>query len=641
MAPELDVRPSTCEGNVEFALMAGERALAVEGNLRDGRRWFDAAYLAAHRLGNGPAMARAALGLGGVWVHEHRTAADAALVRARQRQALAMVPPRSVPALRLRARLAGEADYRASEHAAIFAVLAEARTAGDPVALAEALSLAHHCVLGPGHGALRLELAEELIGLAPLTGRRGDLLMGLLWRTADLFAAADPHAERCLSELRGLLAAEDHLAAGFVVSAMEVMLAVRAGRLAQAEQLAAACAERGAAAGDIDATGWYGGQLASIRWYQGRLAELLPTLSELVNSPMLSAVDNAYFAALAVAAASAGDRRLAVSMLARLRGRDLADLPRSSSWLSTMCGVVEAAHLLADADTAARAATLLAPFADLPMIASLGVTCFGSVRQALGVAALTTGDADAAAAHLRAAVHDNLALGHWPAAVLSRWRLGQALAIRHGSRDERARAELETATREAGELGMALPTCRAAAEVRAPMIVCRRRGRQWRIELGGRVALVEQSVGMRHLATLIANPDSEIRACDLAAGPGGGPDDGDGASAQPLLDDLARRTYRQRLATLQDEIEELEAMNDAERAAALRAEREWLVDELAAATGMGGRTRRFTGHEERARIAVGKAIRRAVNRIAAADPVIGDELRATVQTGLRCSYRPR
>jgi hypothetical protein len=58
-------------------------------------------------------------------------------------------------ALRIRARLAGEADYLRGEHAAILAVLHEVRAAADPVPLAEALSLAHHCLLGPDHVRLR------------------------------------------------------------------------------------------------------------------------------------------------------------------------------------------------------------------------------------------------------------------------------------------------------------------------------------------------------------------------------------------------------------------------------------------------------------------------------------------------------
>jgi hypothetical protein len=188
------------------------------------------------------------------------------------------------------------------------------------------------------------------------------------------------------------------------------MLAIRSGQFDEAQELAEACAQRGMLTGDVDATGWHGAQLVAIRWYQGRLAELLPELDELMWSPTLSPVDNSNFAALAVAAALAGDRQKAAGALAALRGTDLADLPRSSSWLVTMNGIVEAAHLIRDADTAAQAYKLLKPFARLPMVASLGAVCFGSVQHALGVAALTIGDADRAVEHLRAAVERNVDL---------------------------------------------------------------------------------------------------------------------------------------------------------------------------------------------------------------------------------------
>ena len=207
---------------------------------------------------------------------------------------------------------------------------------------------------------------------------------GLLWLTVDLFLDGAAHAERRLGELRDQLATRDHLAVGFVVSA--VMLSIRAGAFDHAESLAAACRQRGTPAGDPDAEAWYVGQLVAIRWYQGRLPELLPMLDELVSSSDRSTVDNSPYAALAVAAAQAGDRLRAAGALATLRGRDLADLPRSSSWLVTMNGIVEAAHLLQDTDTSARAYELLLPFAHLPMILSLGVASFGSVEHALGVA---------------------------------------------------------------------------------------------------------------------------------------------------------------------------------------------------------------------------------------------------------------
>jgi len=260
--------------------------------------------------------------------------------------------------------------------------------------------------------------------------RRGDVLMALAWQTVDLFLEGHPHAERRLGELREALSERDHLAVGFVVSAIEVMLTVRAGRFERAEALALACARRGEEAGDVDAQGWYSGQLVAIRWFQGRLPELLPALEAQVHSPTLSTVDNSCLAALATAAAQAGDRWRAASALATLCGDDLAALPRSSTWLVTMHGIAEASHLLGDTTLAATVRRLLTPYAHLPSTASLAVACFGSVHHALGVTCLTIGDADTAVEHLRAAVQRNLALAHWPAVALSRRRCAQALAMR-------------------------------------------------------------------------------------------------------------------------------------------------------------------------------------------------------------------
>jgi hypothetical protein len=625
------------------SLRSGIRALHEHGDLRTSRIWFDRAYLEAQQDGRTEEMALAALGLGGVWLHEHRSAAQAAIVRGRQQDALGRVAPGSSLALRLRARLAGEEDYRRGEHATIMAELDAILRSADPVVRAEALNIAHHCVLGPDHGRRRLALAQHLLGESALTGRRGDLMLALLWQTVDLFLIADPHAERRLSELRMLLDEQDHRAVGYVARAIDVMLTLRAGDLDRVERLAEECAQVGTAAGDDDTQGWYGGQLVALRWYQGRVAELLPILVDLVHSPTLSAVDNSYFSALAISAAAAGDHRLAASAVARLG----PDLPRSSSWLVSMYGLVEAAHALGDQDAAARAFGELRPYADLPMIASLGVACFGSVRHALGVASLAVGELDRGIEHLREAVHHNLAIGHWPAATLSRWRLARALARRGEPGDTHlAGEEAAVATRDAKRMGMVLgeprgPAITVAAEKPEP-VTFRRHGRRWRVVQGDTSVTVEHSVGMVHLAILAANPGHEIPATDLATGtglPSVVSATASAMSAQPVLDDVARQEYRQRLAVLEDRIDDL-SRTDRAAADQLLVEREWLLAELAAAAGMGHRARTFTGGDERARVAVGKAIRRALGRIAEADAELGAYLRSTVQTGMRCTYTP-
>src|SRR5262245_58037038 len=139
-----------CTAVVDIAdslIARGIRAHESRGDLRAGRRWFEAAYREAERTGDAPNMARAVLGLGGVWVHEYRTAAEAGLMQARLAHVLSLIDQKSALGLRLRARMAGESDYRNGEHAAVLAILDEARSSPDPAARAEALTFAHHCLL--------------------------------------------------------------------------------------------------------------------------------------------------------------------------------------------------------------------------------------------------------------------------------------------------------------------------------------------------------------------------------------------------------------------------------------------------------------------------------------------------------------
>jgi hypothetical protein len=663
---------------LRVCLADGERALTDSGDLRASRTCFGHAYQLAELAGEPEAMAVAVLGLAGLWVCERRTFTGAAMLQTRLQHVLSLLGPQSSLALRIRARLAAEDDYRNSTRAAMLAVLAEARAAEDPMALAEALSLTHHCLLGPDEVALRRDLAAELVRVSFRTGRRSDRLMGLLWQTADAYAAGDLHAGRVLGELRDELRERDHAAVGFVISAIDVMLEIRAGRLDEAESLVAVCAASGSAAGDIDAEWWPGAQLVTIRWYQGRLPELLPMLHDRVHSPALSAVDNSTMVALAVAAALHGDRSVAASCLAALRSRGsgLASLPRASSWLVTMNGIAEAAYLLGDAETAGEVYDLLLPYADLPMVGGLGVTCFGSTRQALGIAALTTRRLDRAVEHLTAAVQHNLALPHWPALAFSRQRLARAYQLRARSEDVPARRlALDTARAEAAILGVVLPaddgaanpasvpranpaSGRAVGRATGPVAAtCERAGRGWRLGFAGRSVLVEDSIGMLHLAVLIGNPRQEITAADLVVGvasvasmsSGAGPASvaevagtaevaGRDGTVQHVLDAEAIATYRGRLRRLDAELGTLAPGSDAERT--VSAEREWLVAQMASAAGIGGRPRAFPDEGERARVSAGKAIRRALARITTADPVIGEHLRQSVRTGTRCSYWP-
>ncbi|MEL6189366.1 MAG: transcriptional regulator, partial [Myxococcota bacterium] len=71
-----------------------------------------------------------------------------------------------------------------------------------------------------------------------------------------------------------------------------------------------------------------------------------------------------------------------------------------------------------------------------------------------------------------------------------------------------------------------------------------------------------------------------------------------------------------------------------------RAELETLTEALLASTGLGGRSRRAAGTEERARQNVRKRLKDAFRRIGAVDPELGRYLERSVRTGRFCRYEP-
>jgi hypothetical protein len=618
------------------ATLRGAERFQRAGRLADARSSFAAALEVSRAAADDELFARAALGLGGVWVHEHRDVVERAHVVAFQREACHRIDDRSPLAVRLQTRVAAETSYATGDPSAMRAVVERARASGDAVALADALSLAHHCLLGPDHAVERRALADELIEVSALTGRTLDASMGLLWQTIDSYLAGDARADRSLEQLR---ARDLEGCVHYVVVALGVMQATRTGNLERAEQLAKECYDVGVEVGDADALSWFGAHLVLLRWLQGRGAELLPYLSDLSESPTLAEPNDAFDAAIAALAAAAGRVDDARAALQRLRARGLTTMRNSSGWLVKMQGVAEAAYYLADVGIAREAYALLAPYAPLPAMASLAVACFGSVHRALGLAASTFGDLDLAVTHLERAVDAELAIGDRPCHAISSAFLADTLQRRGDAVSrERVIALRRAAVDTARECGM---TARAqewaAALDRFGTVECHRDGRAWKFSVDGRTARVPDSVGMRYLARLVEMPGVEVGAVDLAS-----PDNTTHVRArQALIDDRALAAYRRRAGELQVEVDEAEDHCDLERAARARAEFDALVDEVERATGLLGRSRTFVDEVERARTSVQKAIKRAIARITTADPAIGHALAERIVTGTRCAYLPR
>ncbi|MFI9383809.1 ATP-binding protein [Kutzneria sp. NPDC052558] len=610
-------------------LLEWSDAVLASGRLAEARVLYDRAADAAQVAGDPLLYARAALGLGGIWLNERRDQLDRHRMLGAQRKALAWLPEHEVTLrCRLELRLAAELVYTGGPVADVIKVVDEIRLLDDDAALAEALSLCHHALLTPEHVRERLALARELISVAAAAGVDILALQGLCWQTVDLFHLGDPRAHRSLAELRTRADMMESHSVRFIVAALDVMLAIRAGRLDEAEQRATECLALGDEVGDADATAYYGGQLLAIRWLQGRAGELLDLAVEIANSPTLTEGEFTFQATVAHLAADAGRHDQARSALGRLTAGGLDALPQSSTWLSGMLAIVEAAASLGDAAVARQAYGLLLPFAELPTMPSLAVVCFGSTERGLGLAAATFGDLDRAEAHLRRAVTANLRLGNRPMTACSKADLATVLRRRGDHRA--AGALLDEAVSEATALGMGKRAEVWAAGRVSRHVTARRHDNRWLVGYLGREVLVEDLIGMRHLAQLLANPDVPIPAAALAHG------GAEAVSEQSILDDQAREAYTARAR----EIAHLIPDSSPERAEELRRELDALAAELDATTGLGGRGRAFAGPAERARTSVRKAIKRAVDLIRAADPAVAAVLDSTISTGYQCVYTP-
>ncbi|HET7689662.1 MAG TPA: AAA family ATPase [Nocardioidaceae bacterium] len=264
--------------------------------------------------------------------------------------------------------------------------------------------------------------------------------------------------------------------------------------------------------------------------------------------------------------------------LDRVVASGLDSVPKDAEWLELLWQVAEASLVLADKQVARAIHERLTPYSDLYAVDGIGGAVFGRVSEILG-------RIDAFLADERLPEHPTL---------------------------------LDVS--ESGEL--------------------RREGRVWQVGFRGRHVTVPHSKGMTDLAALVSRPGREVHVLDLVEAAGGPRRREAGGDTGPVLDREARHAYERRLAELDDDIAEAEQNADLGRMSSLTGEREFLLAELAGATGLGGRDRVSGDRAERARKAVTMRISTALKAIAEAHPELARHLSRSVSTGRFCCYRP-
>ena len=522
-------------------------------------------------------------------IHEAYVAASAPSVQARLAAALARAwvyggdPPRGIPF----------ADKAA----------ALAHDLGDPVILADALDAALLARWGPDDFDERLILSVRLADTAAHLTATEPRLSAHLWRLTTAWECLDMVAvQRQLRALDVLAAETSSPRPGFFAGARRAMYALVAEDLDEADRLIARAGELAMPTAEPDVDAVAHGLAAARAVRAGDLAALREE----------AAAFEAYGNAQGIASVSAagallwlyvGDHDRALALQHRIAGSGLDAIPRDVYFLLTISLLTEIAAALKVEQIAADGARLLEPYAGRAVLNAGGVAFFGVVDEYVFRAYQSLGRPEAT---------------RWRHSALSCYQRIGAIWWRDrldGPSD--------------GQPGE-----------RAVTMVFRPFETGWTIGRDGATAVLPDGKGLRYIRYLLQRPGLEIAAADLAAAVAGHPGVTVAQSDADVIDAQALKAYRARLADIDADLSEAESWADQSRTTRLQLEREALLDEIGAATGLGGRRRQFSSGQERARVAVRKAIVAALNRIAQHDAALARHLRDCVRTGGACRYDP-
>jgi tetratricopeptide (TPR) repeat protein len=525
--------------------------------------------------------------------------------------------------------------------------VAMARRIGDPATLAAVLHEQHFAMWGVANPAERLAIATEVIELAERYGDRSLALQGHAMRTGNLLELGDLQGLEIEIDTYDRKTVELHqLYYRWHIPLLRASQAALAGRFAEAERLAAEGHALGLRAQNQAIAVFVPVVLGMIRFAQGRFHELEALLRQQVEQyPSLPE----WRGALAYALAEADRLEEARVEFERLAADDFGGLPRDVTWVGGLAFCALTCRLLEDQQHAATLYELLVPHAGFNVrVSRIGIGSMGAVDHYLGLLAATMGRLDDAIRHFEAAMQLNARMGAASYLANSRYQYARALQAR-GTSDEQQLADdqMGRAIASATAIGIELQlrrseASRAAAQPEPLHGAFSKEGEYWTIGYQGHVIRLRETIGLAYLVRLIAEPRREFHALDLAVWTSGGAA-GPASSFQEgeeLLDQQAKAAYRQRIAELNEEIEEAQGWGDTERVARARREIDAISEQLAAAVGLGGRDRRAASEAERARVSVTKALKSAIRRIATQDAELGEHLAHSVKTGTFVAYDP-
>jgi tetratricopeptide (TPR) repeat protein len=682
----LDDHPGTIgPGRLELLLDVGD-AEARAGDLPAARRSFLAASAIAREGDAARELAEAALGYGGRFIWS-RAGDDPEVVRLLE-DALQLLEHSSGLdhlLVRVRARLAcawrSDMAHREASDRLSAAALEAARTLDDPATLTFALAGRFWATYWPENPLERFAIADELLAVARDAEDVERTYDGHQSRCAallDLGRIREARSQVVEARLAAIASRQPSQLAG--IRAYEVVLALLAGHFDAVESEIASSPSDSVINAIRDDVSTAHIHRFLLRRERGGLEEIEVGIRNAIETFPWYPYFRPALACLLLEVGQVEEARLRFEELA---ADDFTAIYPDCEWFLGLALAAEACSQLRDVRAAATLYEKLLPFAGRHAVAHAEGS-MGAVDRYLGLLADVLGRVDEAARHFGDAVVLNTRLesspwtGHtqadWADAILRSGQQGaaeravplldaaRAVADRHGMIGLRSKVDsIHRAHRDvlagpvadhdvAGGAGLE-PSVAAAATV----AVFRFEGEYWTVGFDGIDCRLRDSKGMRYLAQLLADPGREFHVLDLVTAIAAQPQDrvaprpakpraadamfGIGDAGE-VLDAEARRAYRERLVEIETDLAQARDWNDPERVALMQAERAALVAQLAAAIGLGGRSRVAGSSSERARLSVRKALRSTLGRIDRSCAPLGRHLGLAIRTGTFCTYAP-
>lgn len=459
---------------------------------------------------------------------------------------------------------------------------------------------------GPDDLSERVSLAAQLDETAAHLADVEQRLSAHLWRLTTAWECLDIVAvHRQLRALDILAAESGSKRVQFFAASRRAMHVQAVGDYALADELTAEATAIGAEVAEPDVQAVLHSLAADRAMQTGDLEELRRQAADWDTFGAAEGIASV-LATAATLWLAAGEEDRAMLRARQIVAGGVDTIPRDVDFLRTVSSVVQVAAALGDAELAGAGAAALEPYAGRSVLNAGAVTFHGVVDDYLFQARSVLGDPEAQRWHDQAANAYR--------------RIGAAWWLRR-----------LTATNE--------PSATMVTRVSLYRLAD---GEGWHVGVGDETFELPDLKGLHYLHHLLARPGVEIDAAELSAAVAGHPGAAVARSdAGDVLDAKALAAYRRRLTEIDKELDEADASSDQAASQRLQAERDALVGELRSATGLGGRRRRLGSTDERARVAVRKAISGAIARIEARHAGLGRVLRDTIHTGGTCRYDPQ